>query len=182
MSAVTPYNRRANFTQYALDHTAAPYSPSDHDAELNAVEVTADGLVANLSLIQRTDGMLANGAVHPDSLTSATKALIGAGSIGNLNWTPRGLWATLTVYARGDVVQQSTNSYVCATPHTAGVFATDYAAGKWIVLTVTVNAAGIAYTPTGGISATDVQAALTELDAEFRPSISMLNRQLFRGL
>lgn len=182
MSSVTPYNRLRNFTQYALDHTSAPYNASDHDAELNAIEVTVDGLVLNLSEIQRADGLLANGTVHPDTLTAATKALIGAGSTGNLNWTPRGLWVTAHAYIVGDVVEQTGVSYVCATAHTSGVFATDHTAGKWIVLTVTQNASGVAFTPTTTLSSVDVQSAITELDNDVRPTISILNQQLFRGL
>lgn len=182
MSSVTPYNRLRNFTQYALDHTSAPYNASDHDAELNAIEVTVDGLLLNLSEIQRADGELANGTVHPDTLSSATKAMIGAGSTGNLNWTPRGLWVTATAYIVGDVVEQASVSYVCATAHTAGVFATDHTAGKWIVLSVAQVASGIVFTPTATLAATDVQAAIAELDNELRTPISILNQQLFRGL
>lgn len=182
MSAVVPYDRRANFTQYALDHTSAPYNASDHDAELDAVELTLDGLCENQEILQRADGLLANGTVHPDAFSTAAKALIGAGSTGNLNWTPRGLWLTATAYAVGDVVEQAGSSYVCATAHASGVFATDRAAGKWIVLTVAATAAGTSFAPVGSIAATDVQAAIVEVDAELRPMVSLLKQQFFRGL
>lgn len=132
MAWPTPYNRLKNFTQYALDHPTATYNPSDHDAELDAVELTLDGLTTDLALIQRNDGKLSNQSVHPDSLAAATKALIGAGNTGQLNWTPRGLWATATAYTLGNVVESGGNSYVCVTAHTSGTFNTDRAAGKWI--------------------------------------------------
>ena len=42
-------------------------------------------------------------------------------------------WATLTVYGLGDIVIQAKVFYKCTEAHTAGVFATDLAAGKWAV-------------------------------------------------
>jgi hypothetical protein len=108
------------------------------DQDLQLVKQTTDQIINNLALIQRDDTALRNSVVHPDSLSTATKALIAG------NWTPRGLWVTSTVYAVGDIVQ-SGSSYVCATAHTAGTFATDYAAGKWVLLAANV-AADITYT------------------------------------
>lgn len=161
MPAVTPYTRLKNFTQYALDHTGAPYNASDHDAELNAIATTLAGLLLNLNTIQRADGKLANSSVHPDALSTATMALISG-------WTPKGLWLTATAYAVKDVVQQGTVSYVCAVAHVSGVFATDQAAGKWITLGKTTGdtAAGVTFTPYGHIAATDVQTALQEMNDE----------------
>lgn len=162
MPQPTAYSRLKNFVQYALDHASAMYSASDHDAEFDAVEVTLDGICTNLALIQRSDGYLKNASVHADALSTATLALIAA------DWTPRGLWVTATAYVVGDVVQNSTTSYVCCTAHTGGTFATDYAAGKWIILgeTAGAGAASITFTPAGNIAATDVQAAIEEVDSE----------------
>lgn len=47
-----------------------------------------------------------------------------------------GAWVTSTVYAVGAYVTQGGVTYGCAVAHTAGVFATDLAAGNWL----TVNA------------------------------------------
>lgn len=55
-------------------------------------------------------------------------------------------WATGTVYAVGDVVTQTGNTYACVTAHTSGTFATDLAAAKW-VLTSAAWAKGVSYTP-----------------------------------
>jgi hypothetical protein len=164
------YNKVTNFTSYASAHTAAPYPAALIDAEFDAIEETLDDLAVSLPLLQRDDGLLANGIVHPDSLSTATKALIGAGSADNWNWIPRGAWAALTTYAIGDVVETSNVSYVCATSHTASaLFSTDRSAGKWIVLgttTLTATAGAVTSTAYGGISSTNVQAALQELDDE----------------
>lgn len=165
MTSPISYSRLVRFLDYANSHTAAPYNASDHDAELDAVVTSIASLITNLAQIQRTDGALKNASVHPDAFTTASKALIGAGSTGNLNWTPRGLWLTATAYTLGNVVQNSTTSYVCAVAHTSGVFATDYAAGKWIILgeTFTGAAASITFTPYSHIAATNVQAAIQEV-------------------
>lgn len=98
------------------------------DTELAAIDVSLTQTQDNLELVQRDDGALRNSIVTPDSLSSGTKALIAG------TWTPRGLWVTATAYVVGDVVESSGVSYVCATAHTSGTFATDHTAGKWVTL------------------------------------------------
>lgn len=43
-------------------------------------------------------------------------------------------WVTLTVYTAGDLVTEAGNIYECLVGHTAGTFATDLAADKWVLL------------------------------------------------
>lgn len=159
MAQPTAYNRLVNFLQYAAAHTSATYNAADHDSELNAIETTLGGILTNLALIQRDDGYLKNASVHADAFSTATLALIAS------DWTPRGLWVTATAYVVGDVVQNSTSSYVCATAHTSGTFNTDYTAGKWVILGATAGtaASAIAASAYGHIAATNVQAFLEEL-------------------
>lgn len=168
MTAPVTYQRLKNFTQYALEHTADPYNASDHDAELNAIELTLEGVLENRALIQRDDGALANDSVHPDSLSTATLLLIESAGGAGLDELVRGLWTTGTSYSPGQIVQEGTTSYICALAHISGVFSTDYAAGKWVILgeTAGAGASAISFTPTGGISSTNVQAAIAELDLE----------------
>ncbi len=163
------YNRLKDFTQYALDHTSAPYNASDHDAELDAIEQTLDGLCANIELIQRNDGKLRNQSVHPDSLSTATKALIGAGrgNSGGAAWTPRGLWVTATEYEVGDVVEQGGRSYVCATDHTSGTFNTDHTAGKWVIIDSTDGSVSYFGVATGTGDAMVVELPVTGLSDGF---------------
>ena len=135
------------------------------DQEFQAIQLTLSELLANIALIQRDDTKLANQTVHPDTFTTAAKLLMAS------DWTPRGLWVTTTVYNIGDVVQNGTNSYVCAAQHVSGTFATDASAGKWITLYQPLSSAGlaanlIAFTPTGNVSSTNVQAAVAEASAE----------------
>lgn len=167
MSQPTPYNRLYNLTEYATANPGATYNPAQHDAELNGIETTLDGLCANIAQIQRDDGKLANASVHPDSLSTATKALIAS------TWLPRGLWATTTAYAVGDVIDKDGVGYVCGEAHTSGTFSTDYADGKWVSLGVQATAASaVAFTPAGSISSSTVQTAIEELDSEKAPKAS----------
>lgn len=46
-------------------------------------------------------------------------------------------WVTGTAYVVGDLRSNGGTNYYCVTAHTAGVFATDLAAGKWYALTGT---------------------------------------------
>lgn len=54
-------------------------------------------------------------------------------------------WLTGTAYLLGDFVTQGGNTYRCDIAHTAGVFATDLAALKWILTNAayTINTAGL---------------------------------------
>lgn len=159
MSRAPVYNRLADFTQYALDHTSAPYNAAEHDAELNAVELTLDGLTTNIALIQRDDGALANAIVTPDALSSSVMALFPAGLL------PRGAWVTVTQYAVNDLVRQGDILYACVTAHVSGTFATDLAAGKWMSFGQEA-AINVSFTPTGTIAATTVQAAIAEVSGD----------------
>ena len=41
-------------------------------------------------------------------------------------------WATGNIYSVGNYVRESSKNYYCVTAHTAGTFATDLAAGRWV--------------------------------------------------
>jgi hypothetical protein len=134
MAQPTPYTKTANFAQ---DETNAVGGRSTVrtaalDAELSALQVTTSQTLANLALIQRDDGQLADGTVKAHTLASDVRALFAASG-----GTPRGLWATATAYLLGDVVGQAGLTYLCAAAHTAGTFATDLAAGRWLLITST---------------------------------------------
>jgi len=45
-------------------------------------------------------------------------------------------WVTGTLYAVGNYVKESSVIYYCVVGHTAGTFATDLAAGKWIIMSI----------------------------------------------
>jgi hypothetical protein len=133
------------------------------DAELANIAISINALVTNIGLLQRDDGQLQDGIVSLASLSAAVLAFLTAAG-----GTIRGPWLTATAYAVKDVVTEGTGTYICATAHTSGVFATDLAAGKWLLLFDTTNymAANISFSPTGGVAATSVQDAIAEVDSE----------------
>jgi hypothetical protein len=57
--------------------TLANFPGQALDVEFNAVKATSDQVRANLALIQRDDGALANASVDLDQLTTAAKAQLG---------------------------------------------------------------------------------------------------------
>lgn len=135
MAQPTPYERLYNLVQYATDFPANPYNPAQHDAEFDAVEENLDGLNANLALLQRDDGALANLSVHPNALSSATRLLIAS-------WNIRGNWTAFIDYAVKDFVVRNSLGYVAMVAHTSNDFTIDLAAGRW--LQVDVNMAAFA--------------------------------------
>lgn len=158
------YVRQYNFTDWSTNHPGEQQPGVSLDAEFNSIKITTDQVRANMALLQRDDGRQANGSVHKDAFDSTALALI-AGSTGT-GWNPKGSWLTGTAYARLDMVANGTTTYVCITGHTSGVFATDLAAGLWLAVayTPTYTAAQISFTPFNNLVATNVQAALAEID------------------
>lgn len=132
MAQPTIWNRIVSFVTYAINNPLLPYNPADHDAEFDAAHQTVSEIRTNLGLIQRDDGLLLNGSVHPDALSSATRLIVAG-------WNIRGNWLTATSYAVKDFVGNGGLGYVCLIAHTSGTFAVDLAAGKW--LQVDINAA-----------------------------------------
>ena len=134
------------------------------NTEFDNAKLTLDQLVTNSGLIQRDDGKLLDGVVTQASLSVAVTALFV--SIGA---NPRGAWLTATSYAVKDIIETGAPiaPYMCVTAHTSGVFATDYAAGRWVVLGSGLpTATQVSSTATGDVAATNVQSAIAELSSE----------------
>jgi hypothetical protein len=68
------------------------------------------------------------------------------------------------------MVSQGGNTYICAIAHTGGTFATDLAAGRWLLVALgaATAASAVPFTPTATIAASNVQAAVEESDTENR--------------
>lgn len=133
------------------------------DAELANISTSVNELQANQELIQRDDGALRDGVVSPESLSATTAAMFGGS-----NFTARGTWASGAFYAANDLIEQAGVNYVCLVSHTAGVFATDRAAGKWQLFPGSQTAASIAFTPTTTVPSSDVQSAIQSVDSSLR--------------
>ena len=112
--------------QEALGDDSFPGTPLD--ADLFNVFTALGTITEFLKASIRSDGLLNNKVVTPDSLAASTRRLLGA------MWTPRGEWDDVTAYVPGDVVSVSGPSYVCVTAHTStAVFNDDLADGLWML-------------------------------------------------
>lgn len=162
----TAYNPTTDFSAEATSNAAgrSTVNPTKLDAEFANLETTVDQLCTNLALIQRDDTKLRDNVVELHTLSSQVRALFATAGA-----TIRGDWVTATSYAVKDIVTESGATYICATAHTSGTFSTDLAADKWVLLMFApsaLSASGVSNTPAGSISATDVQAAIDELDGD----------------
>lgn len=170
--AVTKYTRNYDFDSFQASYPTTPLPSTQLEGELDEIKTVTDAIIDSLALIQRDDGELANASVHVDAFTTGSLALM-AGS-----WTPKGDWATSTAYIASDVVTHGGVTYTCTTAHTSGTFATDLAADKW--LPFSGSAAGTTYdNSTSGLTATDVQAAIDEIQGsaakiDYDPAVSGL--------
>jgi microcystin-dependent protein len=159
--AVTPYNRVTSFQLAQQEAPTSPLPGDDLDAELNAVKNTLDELIDSLGLIQRDDGELANAIVNRAQLAPSL----------NLGFNPPAAWLTAHNYdADVDTVFTGGKFYKCIVSHLSGVFATDLAAAKWLLIAdfagVLGSAINVNFTPTGTISATNSQAAIAEVSGD----------------
>jgi len=135
MSQPTTYRRQFSFVNFSTQSPSLQQPGQKIDQELNAVKVTLDQILANLVLIQRDDGAIANVSVGIDQLKEEID--LGFNSVGD--------WATETVYYLRDAVWVDTVLYRCIVQHTAGAtFAADLALVYWAeVLDITPGADSI---------------------------------------
>ena len=135
------------------------------DAELSAIVLTISEIRANMAALQRDDLKLIDSAVELHTLSAEVLTMMGSAGF-TLN-DPID-WATATEYAARSMVKEGTGTYVCVVAHTSGVFATDLAAGKWLLIfdTSAYIASVVSMTPTGDVAATNVQAGIAELASE----------------
>lgn len=152
----------------ALNPTS-PIAGDDLDADFLALKARLDVIRTNLAAIQRDDTLLKNGIVTPDSLSSGTLALLQS-----VGWTvATAAWATLTAFPALQLVTYSNSgstdgTYLSVTAHTSGVFATDLAAGKWLLIALK-NVPGLPVSVAeGGTGATTAADARTNLGAAER--------------
>lgn len=127
MAQPTAYVPAYDFSSFQSTSPTTPLPGDKVDDEFAALKLTTDEIRTNLAILQRDDGALATGVCAATSFATDALAIM-AGS-----WTPRGDWVTATAYVASDVVEESSNIYVCLTAHTSGTFATDLAASKWML-------------------------------------------------
>lgn len=76
MAQPTPYVRQFDFTDFSTDFPTTPHQGNKLDLEYDAIKETLDETLANLALIQRDDGALANDSVGLNQLTDAVQAYL----------------------------------------------------------------------------------------------------------
>jgi len=174
----TPYTPETSFAEDERSNAGGRSTVRTDrvDAELDAISLTLGQTLTNLAILQRDDGKLNDGFVEYYNLSASARAALLA-----TKWTARGLWTTATAYAVSDMVDVAGVSYVCAIAHTSGIFATDYAAGKWQIFVTSSSASGQAFTPTTTISSLNTQAAIVEVDTKLRAASLPVLSSLFGG-
>ncbi len=106
-----------------MANPTTPLPGNQVDIELNAIKTTLTQVLANLALIQRDDGEIANSSIGLSQLD---------GSLISLGFDRPSNWATATAYAVDSAVFQGNKLYICLVAHTSNVFATDLALEKWV--------------------------------------------------
>ena len=122
MSQPKPYQRTTSFTNLQVTNpTGQPQGP-DLDVEYNNIKTTLDAVLANLALIQRDDGVLANASVGLNQLSPQV----------TVGFSVPTAWATglSFVSSPASTVFNGGKFYSCLVSHTSGTFATDLAAGS----------------------------------------------------
>ncbi len=158
----TSYTRYRDYSQFQSNNPNTDLNGADLDTDFDRIKTSLDSQSTCLATIRKDDGTLSNASVGADQLKTEVVTLLNG-------ITPRGTWATLASYDVGDLVRKDDVLYFGLVAHTSGVFATDLAAGKWMSISSAASASGVANTPAGSIAATDVQAAINELDTEKQP-------------
>src|ERR1700730_7417736 len=149
-SQPAPYSPSTSFLSFQSN--ASWFPGQQLDAEHNNLKTTTDQVRANLKLIQRDDGALANGSVTFNSLSSTLQTA---------GLSPLSSWITGKLYTAPQAVIQGTSLYQSPINHTPGSFSADLAAGNWTLLanlallsgTTTVAANQVAAGPTTGAAA-----------------------------
>lgn len=125
MSQPPEYERQYSFTGYSQANPAALIPGAKIDQELNAAKQTMDAIRANLALIQRDDGALANDSVGVDQMKP--EVTLGLNAVED--------WVSGEAYVPNNGVWYEGKLYRCLEGHTADAdFAVDLADDKWSLL------------------------------------------------
>ncbi|MEP6826456.1 MAG: hypothetical protein ABJA10_00110 [Aestuariivirga sp.] len=121
MAQPTPYALAYSFQNYQVSNPTRPLPADKLETEFSAVALTLSQALANLKLLQRDDGGLANLSVGYDQL----KVELALGLAQPV------AWAANTTYSKRDTVFNGTSLYRATIAHTSVVFASDLANGNW---------------------------------------------------
>ena len=116
MSQPTPYTPTTDFSQQEANNASgrSTVNTAALDAEFANIDTTLDQTLANLQLIQRDDGKLADLVTQLHTLSPEVLNLMGGFRI-------TGLWVASTDYAIDDIATYDIYTYVCQSAHTSGL-------------------------------------------------------------
>jgi hypothetical protein len=139
-------------TIYSVTYSYTGFQQSQGNSSFPGTQIDADiqGLRASLNSwalfsenVIRADGLLNNGIVGYDALSPALQTA---------GLSPASAWLTGTAYLANVNAVINNSLYRCLIPHMAGVFATDLAAGKWVLVTALQAGAGYGGTSTASMT------------------------------
>jgi hypothetical protein len=91
----------------------------------------SSNVIRGLALVANEPDMWdSSKATNPYTGAVITKTMVSNGALA---------WVTSTAYVVGDVRTQTALFYKCLVAHTSGTFATDLAAGDWVLVTATLE-------------------------------------------
>lgn len=150
------YNPQHDYSDFSASFPNIPHNGQWLDDDFDDINITLDAVLANLALIQRDDGQLANQSVGIDQLKP--EITFGFNSPTN--------WLTATAYAVRDAVWfDQYKLYRCLIAHTSGVFADDLAAGKWQLILDLKTPVDVATGAATAAAASAASAAVSETNA-----------------
>lgn len=127
------YNVTYSYSGFQQSQGNNAFPGTQIDADLQGLRASVNNLDLFSQSVMRSDGALNNGVVTFDSLAPALQT---AGLIPAVPWT------TATSFLVNISVVQNSALYRCLVAHTSGVFATDLATGKWLLIAVLPAGAG----------------------------------------
>lgn len=166
MANPSKYTQGYDFSGFQDGNPATPLPADRLDTELANISASTEELRDAVMDVRRADGGLKNRIVTRESLASNLLALTGADT---------GDWVTATAYVVGDLATSGGRQYQCLVAHTSGTFATDLAAGKWVLTAAESSEDAAASAAGAAASAMLATTAITNFsavaDAEaFNPS------------
>jgi hypothetical protein len=161
------YTRYRRYAQFQSDNPDTKINGADMDVDYDRIKTVLDAVVAGVADVRRDDGAVKNASIGADQLKSEVLTLLKG-------VTPKGDWVTATAYSKLDLVRENNILYFCLVAHTSGTFATDLAAGKWMMISAGTSGANVVNVPAGNIAADNVQDAINELDTEKQATTASL--------
>jgi len=131
----TVYDVTYSYTGFQAAQGDDSFPGTQLDADLAALQASTEDVVEFIGGVMRSDGALQNGIVTYDSLSP---------DLQTAGLAPAAAWVTATEYAADANVIHDYGLYRAEVAHLSNVFATDLAAGRWVLVTTFPSVAYLA--------------------------------------